>query len=204
MRGLLGWADRVLLHPWTSRLGGAQAIFAAGVLAAGLVGGSVTLVFGFPTEWAIVTAAGAFSLVTSLLGIAVNRYRDVHQRSDDEETDDVDSRWILLSLARDLDTARRAIENSIERGHYWDVSRTMPKENWRSFELHLAQEPAYKDLHATLRQAFHEIARVEVLVETRDQREGSHEVREEDRLRRALRRIRAAERAVTEQLGDGK
>ena len=41
-------ADRVLLHPWTTRVGAIQAIIGAGLLAAAIVGGAVTLVFRFP------------------------------------------------------------------------------------------------------------------------------------------------------------
>src|SRR5690348_7419225 len=40
--------DSPVLDPWMTRLGAAQAIIGAGALAAGLVGGTVTMVFGFP------------------------------------------------------------------------------------------------------------------------------------------------------------
>lgn len=62
---MLRRADRILLHPWTTRIGAAQALIGAASLVAGLVGGAVTLVFGFPLGWALLTAFGALNLAMS-------------------------------------------------------------------------------------------------------------------------------------------
>src|SRR4051794_3299486 len=61
----LAVADQVLLHPWTTRAGGLQTVAGAGLLAAGLAGGAVTLVFGFPAVWAVLVAVGAGLLAAS-------------------------------------------------------------------------------------------------------------------------------------------
>lgn len=63
-------------HPWTTRLGGAQAIIGAGLLAAGSVGGAVTLVFGFGLGWALVCAAGALLLGSNAMAALVRAYRE--------------------------------------------------------------------------------------------------------------------------------
>jgi len=76
MSELLKRADRLLLHPWTTRVGAVQAIVGAGVLVAGLVGGAVTLVLGFAIGWAILAAVGAFLLAASGMATAINTYRE--------------------------------------------------------------------------------------------------------------------------------
>ena len=67
--------DRLLLHPWTSRVGAIQAISGAALLAAGLAGGAVTLVFGFPLGWALLTAIGAALLSATAAASAIDRRR---------------------------------------------------------------------------------------------------------------------------------
>lgn len=67
--------DRVLFHPWTTRLGAIQALLAVALLVAGLVGGIVTFVLDFPTLWAIITAMGAALLVVLALPSLWRRFR---------------------------------------------------------------------------------------------------------------------------------
>jgi hypothetical protein len=63
-------------HPWTTRLGAAQAVIGAGALAAGSVGGAVTLVFGFALGWTLLCAVGALLLASSAMATLVHAYRE--------------------------------------------------------------------------------------------------------------------------------
>jgi hypothetical protein len=117
-------ADRLLLHPWTTRLGALQAVVGGALLAAGLVGGVVTLVFGFPLGWAILSAVGAFLVTSSGLATLMERQRRKSERTvpatqtpltDDEREMRKAAGWIL----EDLERTEAALDTALENKWWW-------------------------------------------------------------------------------------
>ena len=160
-------ADRILLHPWTSRWGGIQAIAGAAVFAAGLTGGAVTLVFGFPLGWAILTAAGAALLGATGTATALDQYRGRQVSVGGNTAPSAGlaevrkaSGWVL----EDLEKARSAYEAALNAGHWWDPKMTTHhfvtgwSEEGEALSIH-----GYQSEHRAVRAAVRKIDQCEQL-----------------------------------------
>lgn len=137
------FADRILLHPWTSRWGGFQTILGAGVLAAGLAGGSVSLVFGFSVAWAALTACGAALVASSAGATAIDRFqaRSTRARPTAAKDDLLRSyRIAIREIHEELIVNRETVdEEPIKRG----VNPTKPMRShaWRHNRNALLEHP---------------------------------------------------------------
>ncbi len=85
-----------------------------GLLVAGLAGGAVTLVLGFPTVWAIVTAVGAFLLGGSGAATLIQRYGKHQGGANDSGSDGVPSdhmRQLALSeISEEVEAAHGVLD----------------------------------------------------------------------------------------------
>ena len=170
LKRFLATADRVLLHPWTSRLGGVQAIVGAGILAGGLAGGVVSLIFGFPAAWAIVTAVGAFLLGSSAMATLVERWRAQAlarpptppelQPGISEAQREVRraAGWIL----EDVEAARALFEAALETGQWWAKENKLTFIGWSETGEALSIHGRH-EAHKAVRTAVNRADHVEVL-----------------------------------------
>lgn len=208
MQRYLRRADRILLHPWTSRWGGIQAIAGAAVFAAGLTGGAVTLVFGFPLGWAILTAAGAALLGATGTATAIDQYRAGRVSpagnaapSPGQAEVRKASGWIL----EDLEKARLAFETALSAGRWWD-----PKVTTHHFVTGWSEEGealsiyGYQGEHRAVRAAVRSIDQCEQFCKEAWASYGGLEgpvIEDRQALRQAIEMIAAAEASLEHVLG---
>ena len=147
MGRLLRGADRVLLNPWTTRWGGVEAIVGGGIIAAGFIGGAVTLILGFPTAWAILTAVGAFLLGGTGVATLIERHRgsEVKEGSPPSPT-------ALAQIAEELEAAQHVL-NSHDIAQFF-VQHQLAVVQWVEHGTQLASS---SELHKKVRAAYRAI-----------------------------------------------
>jgi hypothetical protein len=158
-------ADRVLLHPWTSRWGGVQAIVGAAVFAAGLAGGVVTLVFGFPLGWAVLTAIGAALLGASGAATAIDQYRERRPAAVGHAAPSASQGGVRKAVGwilEDLEKARVDLEDALAGGRWWNPETTRHFLTGWSEEGEALSIHGYQQEHRAIRAAVRRIDQCEV------------------------------------------
>ena len=155
--GFLSRIDRVLFHPWTTRVGAIQAIVGLGLLGAGLLSGAVILVFDFPTIPAILTGIGAFLVFSAAAATAIERYRNERPAPSGGSLAVTPEKRELREatgwLLEDLERALPPINQAIDKGAWW-----RPRQNTMDFSAWTERGRViailgYHDEHRMIRQA---------------------------------------------------
>jgi hypothetical protein len=127
---VLSLLARVVDSRPVARLGAVQAIVAAPVFIAGLVGGIVAVLANFPTGWAVLTAAGAFML--ALNGLLYVRQRSVAGRDLDQAPIANGDATLPAALASAITAGEQLLRdarNTHALATPWDVDKLMRRGN---------------------------------------------------------------------------